>query len=283
MSGTEHPPIARTEGPVQHVEEHTPQHDGPSPLDTRSLSPDTLVSIEPARYDTRGFVHELVRGLYPPIQQIETHPIVESPHRYDNASGRNRSLSQDTLVSMGDHGPVGHQATESTHQYEGSSQQPTTQDTADGHRLTRPVLRRPVPAPEQRDQYAPIQQTELQPYDEFTGPYDKNSLRKDRGLTPFVSYGLALLFVFLTSLGFWIQSRRRPIFFSKKDTIWMLGNPKTMTMLWTSIAAFLAWCTLWLHACTVSLMARRLILQGAKISTIECKRALHIYFPDSNY
>lgn len=285
MSGTEHPAIARTEVPVQHVEEHAPQHDGPSPLHTRSISPDTLVSIddhEPARYDTRKFVHEVVRGLYPSVQQIETHPIVEDNHQYDGSSGHNRSFSQDTLVSVGDHGLMGddpiHQDAE-THQYEGLSQQPTRTLTQDSYTSTRPVLRRPVPTLERRDRYAPIQQTDLQPHD----PYDKNPPRKDRGLTPFVSYGLALLFVFLASLGFWIQGRRRPIFFSKDDTVWMFQNPKTMTMLWTSIAAFLAWCTLWLHACTVSLMARRLILRGAKISTIECKRALHIYFPDSNY
>lgn len=289
MSGTEHPAIARTGVPVQHVEEHVeehaPQHDGPSTLHTGSPSSDTLVSVnihEPVRYDTRGFVHELDRGLYPPVQQIETHPVVENNHQYDEPFEHNRSFSQDTLVSVNDHEPMEHDRYppihQSTHQYEGSSQQPTETLTQDSYR-SRPVLRRPVPTSERRDQYAPIQQTDLQPHD----PYEKNSLRKDRGLTPFVSYGLALLFVFLASLGFWIQSRRKPIFFSKNNTIWMLQNPKTMTMLWTSIAAFLAWCTLWLHACTVSLMARRLILRGAKISTIECKRSFHIYFPDLNY
>lgn len=229
----------RTEVPVQHVEEGTPQHGGPSP------SQNILVPVddhEPARYDTQGFVRELVRGLYPTYtaQQTKTHPDMENTHQYDASRG----------------------------------QQPGgtfLQDTVDRSKSIKPVLRRPVPGPERRDQYVPIQQTEMQSSDE-------NFVRKgeQRGLTPFLSYGLALLFVFLASLGFWIQSRRRPIFFSKEDSRWMVQNPKTMTMLWTSVAAFLAWCTLWLHSCAVSLMARKLIIQGAKISTIECKGPFYL-------
>lgn len=286
MSGTEHPAIERTEVPAQHVEEYTPQHEhnGLSPPRNRSLSQDTLVSIDDdgPRYDTQGFLRELERGLYPQIPRTGADLVVGSTH-YDGPPVHNRSFSQDTLVSMDDHGPMGHdqyppipQTMGSTHRYDGSPQQPseTFPQNVDGYKQTKSVSRRPVPSPERRDQYAPIQQTEARPHGGSTDPFDKYSLRKEgeqRGLTPFVSYGLALLFVFLASLGFWVQSRRRAIFFSKEDTRWMVHNPKTMTILWTSIAAFLAWCTLWLHACAVSLMARRLIIQGAKISTIECR------------
>ncbi|RPB17020.1 hypothetical protein P167DRAFT_203715 [Morchella conica CCBAS932] len=89
------------------------------------------------------------------------------------------------------------------------------------------------------------------------------------GITPFVIYGFILLSIFFGSLGFWIQGRRKPIFFSLKNTKWMFANPKTNTILWTAIASIVAWLTVWVYACTISLMARKLIVKGAKISTIE--------------
>lgn len=301
MSGTEHhqhPAIGLTEIPIQHVKDGTTQHNGLSLPHSRSLSQDTLVPAnnhEPARYDTQAFVREVERGLYPTYtaRQAERHlNVVENTHPY-GPSEYIRPPSLDTLVSVDDREPIGYdtqrpvyqptrdqypplQTVEDAHQYEGSSsQQPNRalpQNTVDRSKLIQPVLRRPVPTPaERRDQYAPIQQTEVPPPDEY--PLPKVG---ERGLTPFLSYGLALLFVFLVSLGFWIQSRRRPIFFSRNNSIWMVRNPKTMTMLWTSVAAFLAWCTLWLHACAVSLMARKLIIRGAKISTIECKIPFHL-------
>lgn len=49
----------------------------------------------------------------------------------------------------------------------------------------------------------------------------------------------------------------------------MFANPKTNTILWTAIASIIAWLTVWVYACTISLMARKLIIKGAKISTIE--------------
>lgn len=49
----------------------------------------------------------------------------------------------------------------------------------------------------------------------------------------------------------------------------MFANPKTNTILWTAIASIVAWLTVWVYACTISLMARKLIVKGAKISTIE--------------
>lgn len=297
----QHPAIEQTEHevPGQHVEEGTPQHDGASPLHKRSSSQDTLVSVddhEPVTYDTQGFAQELERGLYPPAQQTEIHSVMGSAYQYDGPSRHNRSFSQDTLVSVGDHDtirddtlnpiyepkrdqyPPIHQTMESTYQYDGSPQKPNrtfSQSTVYSvDDPTKPVLRRPAPRGK-GDQYISIQQTERYPPDESTDGSFLQKVGRRRHLTPFVSYGLALLFVFLASLGFWIQGRRRPIYFSKSHTIWMFRNPKTMAMLWTSIAASLAWCTLLLHACTVSLMARKLIVRGAKISTIECNTRPH--------
>ncbi|RPA98538.1 hypothetical protein L873DRAFT_1790320 [Choiromyces venosus 120613-1] len=93
---------------------------------------------------------------------------------------------------------------------------------------------------------------------------------KSNNVTPFTGYGIAILLVFFGSLGFWIHGKRKPIFYSRANTKWMIDNPKSTTIIWSAAASLVAWYTTWLYACAVSLMARKHILRhGAKISTIE--------------
>lgn len=256
MSGAEHSKSAieqfRTE--TQRVEEGTPQHYEPASRPGGTLSHNTPASSNsngPTRHGTISSIGGSERWL--PIQQPETSLPEITQHRDGPLQMYNRSFSQDTLVPLGNYKPT---------------------------RPTVPVLRKPVPMLEERDhQYLPVQQNDI-PHSigESTHQAVENTQqrKKQKIITPFAVYGLSLLLVFFAGLGFWIQSRSRAIYFSKEKTRWMSDNPKTNTMLWTSAAALLAWFTLWLHACTVSLMARKLIIQGAKISTIECERTFRL-------
>lgn len=250
MSDTKQRPYTSIEQTgIQQVEEQgSPQHDESSSQPTRSSSQHTLVpdDHEPIRHDTQIPAPRLERSHDQTrfIEQIETHPLEAAHQRSEAFQLPSRSFSQDTLVSSGNYRPI------------------------------KSIARKPVPAQEERKKYLPIQQNDIYPTDGIVYQRSGDSSRPKSGqaiVTPFAAYGLALLTVFFASLGFWIQSRRRPIFFSYDKSKWMSNNPKTTTMLWTSVAALLAWCTLWLHACAVSLMARKLIIRGAKISTIECK------------